>query len=172
MRWEKWTALAAGFLLPFVPVRATAQANARESLGVVESWAAFRDQQTPRCYAISQPVDARRANARWRPFAAVGYWPRQSVRGQVNIRLSRELKPGSRAVLIIGDQRFPLTGGGADLWAVDRQSDAAIVAALRSGNRMLVSGVATNGSRFVDNYRLRGAATAIDAAALGCARLK
>lgn len=145
---------------------------ARDSLAVVERWAAFRDPATPRCYAISQPVTLPRWDARWKPFASVGYWPRQGVRGQINIRLSRALRPGSEAVLVIGNQRFPLVGGGADVWARDRQGDAAMLAAMRSGNRMLVGGISEKGNRFVDAYQLRGAATAIDAAALGCARIR
>ena len=146
--------------------------GARESLAVVERWGAFRDPETSRCYAISQPVGRARRDAQWEAFAAVGYWPRQGVRGQINIRLSRALKQGSEAVLVIGGQRFRLIGGGADVWAQDRQGDAAILAAMRSGNRMLVAGVSASGARFVDDYRLRGAATAIDAAALGCARMR
>ena len=50
--------------------------------------------------------------------------------------------------------------------------DAAIVAAMRSAPSMSVeSGTATGGA-IADTYRLRGAATAIDAAALGCAKLR
>lgn len=146
--------------------------SARDSLGVVERWGAFRDPATPRCYAISEPVTLPRRDAQWKPFASVGYWPRRGVRGQINIRLSRALKPGTDAVLAVDGQRFALVGGGADVWARDRQDDAAILAALRSGSRMLVGGVSEKGNRFADEYQLRGAATAIDAAALGCARLK
>lgn len=145
---------------------------ARDALGAFERWGAFRDSEAGRCYAISEPVAPSTRKGRWKPFAAVGFWPKQGVRGQINIRLSRELKPGTRAALLVGEQRFALAGGGADVWAVDRQGDAAILAALRSGNRMIVGGVAANGARFADLYQLRGAATAIDAAALGCARIK
>ncbi len=161
----------------FIPVAIalaglTAPALARDALGAFDRWGAFRDPQAGRCYAISEPVAPSTRKGAWKPFAAVGFWPRQGVRGQINIRLSRELKPGTRAALLVGEQRFVLAGGGADVWAVDRQGDAAILAALRSGSRMIVGGVSVNGTRFADQYQLRGAATAIDAAALGCARIK
>lgn len=146
--------------------------GARDVLGVFERWGAFRDPQTARCFAIAQPIGQASAAARWRPFAAVGYWPRQGVRGQVNIRLSHELAPGAEATLAIAEQRFALAGGGGDVWARDRQGDAAIVAALRTGGTMSVHGRAKGGVPFTDRYELRGAATAIDAAALGCARLR
>ncbi|HEX7822405.1 MAG TPA: hypothetical protein VF463_17515 [Sphingobium sp.] len=157
-------------------------AQARDSLGVFESWGAFRDAETPRCFAIAQPAGASvmpRGDAgdtsvtgRWRPFAAIGYWPRANVRGQVHIRLSREIAMRSPLTLSIGERQFTLTGGGADAWAPNRQVDAAIVAAMRSATSMSLSARARTGAGFADTYRLRGAATAIDAAALGCGRLR
>lgn len=68
-------------------------------------------------------------------------------------------------MLRIGGKRFELIAGGADAWAQNPQMDAAIVAAIRSADSMTVS---TRGAS--DTYRLRGAATAIDAAVLGCVR--
>ena len=49
-----------------------------------------------------------------------------------------------------------------------RSSNAALVAAMRGGRSMSIESVAENGAPFVDVYALAGAATAIDAAALGC----
>lgn len=147
-------------------------AQGRDVLTVVEQWGAFRDPGTPRCFAIAQPLDQTRDAVTWRPFAAVGYWPRQGVRGQVNIRLSHELAAGAQATLSVGEKRFALAGAGADVWAKDRRDDAGIVAAIRSGGTMSVHGRAKGGGLFTDRYALRGAATAIDAAALGCARLR
>jgi len=145
---------------------------ARDVLGVFQRWGAFRDAGQGRCFAIAQPLAGGWEASPWRPFAAVGYWPRQSVRGQLHIRLSHQLADGTGATLGIGERRFALAGGGADVWAADRRADAAIVAAMRSGRLMSVSGRAKAGGTFTDRYALRGAATAIDAAALGCARLE
>lgn len=144
-----------------------APAGARDSLGVFEGWGAFRDAATPRCYAISTPV-GRRGNG----FAAVGSWPRQKVRGQVHFRLSRNRADDAPVILNVGDRRFPLVAGQADAWAPDPRGDAAIIAAMRSASSMSVQTAGANGRAFADTYTLRGAATAIDAAALGCARLR
>lgn len=146
-------------------------ADARDSLGAFENWAAFRDPGVPRCYAIAKPARSE-TNGRWRPFASVGNWPHANVRGQIHVRLSHEIAPRSGINLSIGDQRFALVGGGADGWAPDRRADAAIVAAMRSGTIMSVSARARTGAGFSDIYILRGAATAIDAAALGCGHLR
>lgn len=144
-------------------------AQARDALGVFDGWGAFRDPAVPRCYAISEPVVRTQPGAGgWRAFASVGTWPRKGVRGQFHARLSRARAEGTEVVLTIGDSRFLLVAGNADIWASDRQTDAAIIAAMRSATSMTIRAIAGNGLRFTDRYTLRGAATAMDAAALGC----
>ncbi len=143
-------------------------AAARDALGIYEDWGAFRDTAPPRCFAIAEPV--RKGHAKWRPFAAVSHWPRQRIRGQIHVRLSREKREGAAVTLRIDERRFAMVAGGADAWAPDPATDAAIIAAMRSGRSMSISSAAANGAAFVDVYILKGAATAIDAAALGCAR--
>lgn len=153
---------------------AASPAMARESLGVFENWGAFRDPsgQTrgPRCYAIAQPI-TRRGQAP-RGFASVGTWPRARVRGQIHFRLSHVRAGDAPVLLKVGDRRFTLVAGQMDAWAPDARADAQIVAAMRSAPGMSVATVGSNGRGFADSYALRGAATAIDAAALGCARLR
>lgn len=158
-------------LLGLAPLLALAPAiaQARDTLGIFEGWGAFRDAVPARCFAIAEPA-ARSRGSGWRAFAAVSTWPGKGVRGQLHVRLTRPHMAGQPIILTIGDRSFPLLAGGADAWAPDRRADAAIVAALRSGSSMSIEGRADNGAAFVDAYRLRGAATAIDAAALGCAK--
>lgn len=158
-----WPALAAVLAVPLA---------AKDSLGVFSDWAAFRDPQVPRCYAIAKalPAGPRAQAARdYQPYASVASWPQRRIRGQFHIRLSREIAHGAAITLRIAGRSFRLTGGGGDAWARDQAMDAAIVAAMRSAPAMTVSATARNGRRFSDRYRLAGAATAIDAATLGCA---
>jgi hypothetical protein len=145
-------------------------ALARDNLGVFDDWGAFRDPATPRCYAIAAP-DEIRTRKTHEPFAAIGNWPRRNVRGQFHIRLSRDMARNARITLSIDGRSFILTGGGGDAWAQDKRMDAAIIAAMRSGREMQVDTTAPNGATIRDHYRLRGAATAIDAAALACANV-
>lgn len=141
---------------------------ARQSLGVFDGWGAFRDDRPRRCFAIAEPI-VRRGDGDWRPFATIAFWPGRAGGGQLHVRLRRAKLPGAPVALTIGDRRFALIGGGGDAWAPDPRADAAIVAAMRSGTSLSVETRARDGRAFVDAYRLRGAATAIDAAALGCA---
>lgn len=153
----------------FAVLLLAAPALAKDDLGVFDDWAAFRDPGVPRCYAISA---AQRSESAFPAYADVGTWPRQGVRGQVHFRLSRELADNPRLSLALGGERFELTGGGVDAWAPDRRSDAAIVAAMRSASQMSLSATDRSGRRFTDRYSLAGVATALDAATVGCARIR
>ncbi|TNE41491.1 MAG: hypothetical protein EP321_14405 [Sphingomonadales bacterium] len=143
-------------------------ASARDSLGVFEGWGAFRDAAGPRCYAIAEPVRSSPGKGDRRAFAAIGTWPEKHVRAQFHVRLSRARAEGSALYLSIGDRRFALLASAGAGWAQDARMDAAIIAAMRTTRTMSVEGKAGNGRAFYDLYVLRGAATAIDAAALGC----
>lgn len=146
-------------------------ALARDALGMFGDWAAFRDPAVPRCYAIAKAAPST-LQRDYQPYADVAFWPKQGVRGQVHFRLSRKLAADAKITLSIGGQKVPLTGGGGDAWAVDKRGDAAIVAAMRSAREMTVSARDARGRGFSNTWQLAGAATAMDAAAVGCAAIR
>jgi hypothetical protein len=148
-------------VLALLALLAAAPLAARESLGVYDDWAAFRDAAPARCYAIAKAEGKGAAPA----YATVSLWPDKGVRGAVHLVLSREVADKARVRLAVGDKRFDLVAKGRNAWAADARGDAAIVAAMRSATRMSVSG-----GGFTDRYTLEGAATAIDAATVGCAK--
>ena len=141
---------------------------ARDTIAVHGGWAAFRDSGPRRCFAVADPVRTRASGSGWRPFAAVSFRPGAGVGAQINIRLRYRKLRGAPVFLAVGGQRFRLIAGGSDAWAANPAEDAAIVAAMRSAPSMSVETRARDGRAFADIYRLRGAATAIDAAALAC----
>ena len=162
---ERFGFAARIFPLLLLAVAAPAAAQTR-SLGIFGMWGAFRGDD--RCYAITQPFQAP-APEQWRPFVAIGHWPSRHIGAQVHVRLSREKRPGSAVLLRIDGRSFQLRGGGRDAWAPDARADADIMTAMRTGIEMVVETRSTRGLAVRDHYRLRGAATAMDAAALACA---
>ncbi len=162
-----WLAIFAASLLC-----CAAPALARDSLGMFGTWGAFRDPAVPRCYAVAM-AEPSTQHRDFQPYADVGSWPKRNLRGVVHFRLSRKIAAGSRIVLALGGQRLELAGGGeSEAWAADRRMDAAIVAAMRSASEMTVFARGADGRGFSNTWKLAGAATAMDAAAIGCARLR
>jgi hypothetical protein len=157
-----------GFFVVFLMLSEPVAAE-RQSIGIFGQWGAFRQQQPMRCFAIAQPARGPRPEG-WAPFASVSYSPQRGAAGQVHVRLSRQKRQASAILLRIDDRTFQLVGGGADAWAPDSRADREIVRALRRGVGMSVETRSVRGALVRDYYQLRGAATAIDAAAIDCAR--
>jgi hypothetical protein len=154
-------------ILAFFALAAAAPALAApQSLGIFGTWGAFRDEN--RCYAITQPYQAPTPQG-WQPFASVGHWPARGRGGQLHVRLSRETRAGSAVLIRIDGRSFQLAGAGRDAWASDAAADAEIQAAMRTGIELSIETRSTDGRMVRDLYRLRGAATAMDAAAIACA---
>jgi hypothetical protein len=161
----KLTRLASLFLLSAVAIGTPA--FARDSLGIFGAWGAFRDSEPFRCYAIAQPVA--RSGGKWKPFATLAWWPTDNVRGQFHIRLSQDRRAAADVYLEAGGRKWRLAAGKYDAWSPSAAHDAFIIARLRSSRSFSVTSVSAHGG-FADTYRLDGAASAFDAAALGCAK--
>jgi hypothetical protein len=159
-------------ILASLSVSAPSEAQ-RQSLAINGTWGAFAEKA--RCFAISEPVRAPSEPVRApsagkeRAFASVGWFPERGVRGQVHVQFAEPKRAGSAVLLRIDGRTFQLVGGGANAWAPDARADAEIVAAMRSGVEMIVETRNARGGLMRDGYRLRGAATALDAAAIACA---
>ncbi|HSJ79435.1 MAG TPA: hypothetical protein VK913_11935 [Erythrobacter sp.] len=153
-------------LLALVAITLSAPLAARDSLGVYDGWAAFKDASPARCYAIAKAQGTPPAPA----YATVSNWPDRKVRGALHLVLSRDVADKAAVRLAVGDKRFILVAKGRNAWAKDVRDDAAIIAALRGASRMSVSASGAKGGTFTDRYALVGVATAMDAATVGCAR--
>lgn len=143
---------------------------AKDRLGVYQGWAAFRDAQTPRCYAIAAPQEIS-GTAEYKGYFSIGFWPKKAITHQIYVRLSRARSSNSGITVSVGGRRFRLISSPQGGWASDRRMDLAIIAAMRSSASLSVESIGRNGRPIVDAYALRGSPSAIDAAALGCATI-
>lgn len=151
--------IALGFALLAAPL------IAKDRLGAYQGWAAFKDAEVPRCYAIGSPDEAIGSGG----YLSVGFWPKRGLSHQVYVRLSITRASNAGITLTVGGRRFQLAADGNGGWAKDRKMDLAIIAAMRSSQSLSVQSTGKNGGNIIEAYALRGAASAIDAAALGCA---
>ncbi|WP_231370454.1 hypothetical protein [Sphingomonas phyllosphaerae] len=155
-------ALSSAAPLPATPVRAP--------LGVWHRWAALRETPGPRCFAVAQPLRRDGSTDRRGGYALVAARQGAARAPSVRFRLSRLRGAGAPLTLVIGERRFALVGDGAEARAADAATDRAIVGAMRGGSVMTLATLDAPGRALADTYPLAGAATAIDAAQLGCAR--
>ena len=73
------------YALPLIAAAAAsipAPIFAKDSLGVFANWAAFRDANVMRCYAIAKPEPSN-LSREYEPFASVGSWPKRNIRTSI-----------------------------------------------------------------------------------------
>ncbi len=161
---------AGGLCIALAVILALAPAAfAKDRLGIYHGWAAFRDPETPRCYAIASPEQRVSGSVR-SGYLSIGFWPREGVTHQIYVSLSRDRSASSSVAISAGGRRFRLKASASGAWAANRRGDLAIIAAIRSAASLSVESVGRDGRSIVDAYSLRGAPSAIDAAALRCAQ--
>lgn len=146
-------------------------AQAKDLVGIFSGWAVFSqsDGVGKHCYAIAQPTElVGRDSLKGNSSFIIGFWPQRNQNYQIYVRFSRERSSNSVVTLSAGGRRFRLDGNREEAWSKDKRMDMAIIAALRSSASMSIESIGRDGRAIVDAYKLRGAATAIDSAALAC----
>lgn len=163
-------------LLAFLgTLAAEAQSEKRRHLGAYRDWDAFvytypGGKKT--CHMISSPKSSKASRAgarRGEIYAMVSHRPEYGVKGEVNIVMGYPLRQGSDAVVRVdGGKRFEFFTEGSGAWAYDPQDDAAAVAAMRAGTRMVVNGTSQRGTNTTDTYSLSGFTAAYNAITAAC----
>ncbi|QPQ54615.1 hypothetical protein IC614_09795 [Allosphingosinicella flava] len=153
------------FLL-ILPCLAAAAPNGRQAIGQFHGWGAFRDDRPRRCFAAAEPAGRQGSGG----AAYVAFWPDAGNRARFSLSLRADPRPGSAILLAVGDRRFQFVARGRDAVPADPRASAAIVAAMRTASAMTVVSRSVRGARLRDDYALAGFPSAVDAAALACAR--
>lgn len=163
------------FAVGMLAVEASAQSGKRRHLGAYRDWDAFvytypNGQKT--CHMISSPKSsqASRANVqRGDIYVMISHRPEYGVTGEVNVVMGYPIRRGSDARLQVdGRSRFEFFSEGSGAWAYDPKDDAAVIAAFRRGNRLVVRATSQRGTDTTDNYSLSGFTAAYNAITAAC----
>ncbi len=144
-------------------------------LGSFSDWRAFKvaDGSNTICYALSQPQDTEPKNVRrGQIYAMVANWPGRNVTGEVSIEAGYPYKEGSEVTANVDGNRFQLftrnEGDNGGAWVATREAESRLVAAMKRGNTLTVTGTSTRGTLTNDRYSLAGVTAAIEAIDKAC----
>ncbi len=144
-------------------------------LGVSRDWTAYSAQTADGkvCYALSRPIAVSPRKAARDPiFVLVSTWPNRHVKDEVQIVPGYPYRDGEPVYAQVGRTRteFFTRNNGSDgsAWVKDLDNEAALVRAMRGGNRMTVTGMSSRGTRTADTYSLSGVSAALERAHRAC----
>jgi len=161
---RSFQALALAATVVSGPLAASAQEPAEA--GKFGDWTAYsyKTKKGPVCYIVSQPErsTASRKNIRRDPvFFIVTHRPGDKVRGEVNTIIGYPFQANVPAKVRIDNTTFTLFTSGDGAWSDGPATDRKIVAAMKKGRIMTVTGVSRRGTKTKDVYSLKGVTAAL-----------
>ena len=147
------------FILIFISINAHSETLI---LGVERDWTAYRsdsgDKRT--CFISSEPKSSKgdyKKENRGDVRVYVTHGPSQDITNEVSIKAGYDHKEQSNVKYIIdGKKKFSLFTLKDRAWAETPELDSKIVSAMKSGNKLLVSGTSSRGTKTEDTYSLFG----------------
>lgn len=166
----------AGAILGATLIGGGLPAAAQESTNRVAAevdWSVFVDGDPKECWGVSapketvnsrdgQPVEARRSTI------ALFVTYRQGKPGEVSFAGGYPFAEGSTVELDVGGNTFTLFTEGEGAWAGSPEEDARIIAAMKAGAEVKVTGRSGRGTKTEDTFSLMGFTAATDEAASRC----
>lgn len=115
------------------------------------------------CFIVSEPKASEPKGAnRDKIFFLVQNRPKDGVKSEVNTIIGYPFKKGSTSTVTIDSEKYQLYTNGDGAWAESGDLDKRIVAAMKNGKTMSVSGVSWRGTQTSDRYSLSGVTAAMN----------
>ena len=149
------------FLISIFTIASITNASAADPKKISEKrdWAAytFSGEAGKVCYIASAPKKQRgKYKKRGQPYALVTNRPKQKINGEVNFIAGYNFKKGSEVKVKINRKSFKLFTQQDGAWSANPELDAKLVKAMKGGNRMVVYGISSRGTKTTDTYSLSG----------------
>lgn len=142
-----------------------AQSQNPTPLGEFADWAAYtyKAGNSKVCYVVSSPKGSDPKSVKRDPiFFLITHRPGQSVRNEVSTIIGYPFKKDTQVELTIDDGGFKLFTNGDGAWAESKDRDKQIVAAMKKGKVMNLTGTSWRGTATTDHYSLKGISDALD----------
>lgn len=155
---------APALLLMTLSAPVQAQSGDPELLGAFSDWTAYayKAADSKVCYISSRPKASDPANARRDPaFFLVSHMPGRKVKGEISTIIGYPFKKDSTAKLTIDDAEFELFTNADGAWADSGAAEKKIVAAMKNGQSLKVTGTSWRGTQTTDSYSLNGVSAAL-----------
>jgi len=129
-----------------------------------DSWATYSYVQSGGkvCYAQTQPSESAPKGVNRDPaYIFVTNRPKEQVKHEIGIIIGYPFKEGSKAQVKIGSDTFVLYTKNDGAWVENAADESRLIASMRAGSDMQVSGTSKRGTVTTDTYSLKGISAAL-----------
>ncbi|MEQ8195662.1 MAG: invasion associated locus B family protein [Rhodospirillales bacterium] len=142
-----------------------------DPINTFNDWSAFAETEGGQnvCYIGSTPkTQSGKYKNRGETYVLVTHRPADKTRGVVSVKGGYAYKKGAEVQINIDSERFTLFTDQDHAWAFDADGDRKLVAAMKAGSKMIVTGVSDKGTKTTDTYSLSGFTAAYNAIGRAC----
>lgn len=154
---------------------AAVPAHAATSIGTFKQWGAYTssDANGKMCFVASQPQDSKyqpnAVSSRDPVFFMITSIPTKNIRNEASTIIGYPFADNVKVTVEIdGAGSFTMFTDKDSAWIENPTQEAALIAAMQKGNRMIVTGKSRRGTVTTDTYSLSGITAALDAIAKEC----
>ncbi len=147
----------------------SAQQTKREK--VSKDWAVYSHSgdKGKMCYAMSQPKSkAPKSLNHGDVYFFITDRPAENVRNEPSVKVGYQFKSASQVKIDIDGQAFIMNTDADGAFMNNPTEDAVLVAAMKKGRKMVVSGTSRRGNSTKYDYSLSGVTAALQAVASAC----
>lgn len=148
-----------------------AHAQAAKFLQQFNDWSSYERAggSNKMCFAVSQPKDSKPKNAnRGQIVFYLTTWKNDNIKNQVSVKIGYPLRDGSKVTAIIGADKFTLFVKDDKAFIENTKDEGRLIAAMKKGSKMIVSGTSKRGTTTTDIYSLSGITAALKHVAQSC----
>lgn len=162
------------FLSVFLFAGSAYAMEAPRLIGEYGDWAAYTYKENGKnvCYMASTPKrDEGKYTRRGDIYAVITHRPGENSFDVFNLVAGYTYKKNAKVTVKIGTQTFDKFFTDDDkAWTYTEKDDKALVAAMKRGERMIVDGVSSRGTKTKDTYSLSGFTRAYKAISAKCGK--
>lgn len=125
------------------------------------------------CYALTVPRETQPANVnRDEVFFLISNWPANKTVNQPSVVPGYQYAANAKAQVQVGSDKFAFftknEGGAGGAWMEKVPDEKKLVAAMKRGSSMIVTGTSARGTLTTDDYSLAGFSAALEKLASAC----
>jgi hypothetical protein len=153
------------------PVTPSAMAAGVKAVASFKDWSVhvIAGKSRKICYIHSEPKkSAGKYKTRGATYIQVTHRSKPKTANEISVTAGYAYRKGDPVDITVDGKKFVLFTEGDTAWSRDATGDKSLVAAMRSGIRMIIKGVSSRGTRTTDQYSLSGFTSAHKAISKAC----
>lgn len=142
----------------------SAYAQEAKVIGDFSYWKAhvYKDPEKRICFISSQPREMKPKNVRRGVVVFyISHWPKHKVKNEVSVKIGYPFKLGSQPTAEVGKETFKFIVKSDKAFVETPDQEQKLIAAMKKGKEMVISGVSRRGTVTTDTYSLAGISKAL-----------